>query len=84
MQLLRWGGSGNDELTYCFNGGETACDFDDATPLRRKLNETTWRNLLEFTKAAKAKIIVGLAVPKWTGCKWDQKTGESNCTLWDS
>ena len=52
--------------------------------MRRKLNQTMWRNLLQFTKAASAKIIVGLAVPKWIGCKWDQGTDRSNCTLWNA
>ena len=66
MQLLRWGGTGNDQLSYCFNGCESACGFEPH-PMHRKLNETMWRSLLDFTKAASAKIIVGLAVPKWTG-----------------
>jgi len=83
MQLLRWGGTGNDQLSYCFNGGESACGFEPH-PMHRKLNETMWRSLLDFTKAASAKIIVGLAVPKWTGCEWNQQTDKSNCTLWNS
>ena len=85
LQLLQFGGTGNDKLTYCFNGGEEVCSaFGPETPMHRKLNETTWRSLLDFTRVAQAKIIVGLAVPKWTDCKWDQETDRSNCTLWDS
>ena len=77
FQLLRFGGGGNDMLSYCFNGGAR-------TAANHCLNESAWRSLLDFTRAAKAKIIVGLAVPKWTGCAWNQVTDKSNCTLWNS
>lgn len=56
--LLRFGGSGNDYLTYAFGG--TACPPE--SECKRCLNETTWRGLLSFTAAAKARMIVGLSM----------------------
>jgi heparanase 1 len=57
FSLLRFGGSGNDYLTYAFNG--TACPAYSAT--KTCLNETAWRALLSFTEAAKAKMVFGLS-----------------------
>jgi hypothetical protein len=65
--VLRFGGSGNDVLVYEF--GSTTCPSEPHWEAEHKcLNETTWRNLLEFTRAANARIIFGICEPKWTGC----------------
>ena len=58
FSLLRFGGSGNDYLTYEF--GNTRCPPTSAT--KQCLNETTWRDLLSFTAAAKAKMVFGLSM----------------------
>eukprot|EP00937_MAST-01D_sp_MAST-1D-sp2_P006394 g6394.t1 len=51
--LLRFGGSGNDYLTYAFNG--TQCP--PPTEYTQCLNETQWRDLLSFTAASGARMI---------------------------
>jgi heparanase 1 len=58
FSLLRFGGSGNDYLTYEF--GKTRCP--PPSTYKQCLNETTWRDLLSFTAAAKAKMIFGLSM----------------------
>ena len=55
---LRFGGSGNDFLTYAFGG--TVCP--PPSTYRHCLNETHWRGLLSFTAAANARIIFGLSL----------------------
>lgn len=55
--LLRFGGSGNDYLTYAFGG--TQCPPTSA--FKQCLNETQLRDLLSFTEAANAKMIFGLS-----------------------
>eukprot|EP00656_Telonema_subtile_P048834 TRINITY_DN5925_c0_g1_i4.p1 TRINITY_DN5925_c0_g1~~TRINITY_DN5925_c0_g1_i4.p1 ORF type:complete len:543 (-),score=115.86 TRINITY_DN5925_c0_g1_i4:109-1737(-) len=56
--LLRFGGSGNDYLSYAVNG--TSCPAQ--SDYRECLNETWWGNTLDFTRAAKAKIVIGLSL----------------------
>jgi len=56
--LLRFGGSGNDYLTYEFNG--TTCPPQEAT--KECLNITWWSNLLDFTEAASARMIFGVSL----------------------
>eukprot|EP00908_Phaeocystis_cordata_P017605 Transcript_28961.p1 GENE.Transcript_28961~~Transcript_28961.p1 ORF type:complete len:519 (+),score=159.28 Transcript_28961:104-1660(+) len=55
---LRFGGSGNDFLTYAFGG--TVCP--PPSTYRHCLNETHWRGLLSFTAAANARMIFGLSL----------------------
>lgn len=87
--MLRFGGSGNDVLVYEF--GSTKCP--EPASNRNCLNETTWRNLLEFTRAANARIIFGICEPKWTGCGApeqgphcgsDRKQPCTPCPPWDA
>lgn len=56
--LLRFGGTGNDYLTYEFGG--TPCP--PLSEFKQCMNQTIWRNLLSFAQAAKAKIIFGLSM----------------------
>ena len=56
--VLRFGGTGNDYLTYEFGG--TKCP--PKSEYKQCLNESTWRGLLSFTEMAQAKIIVGLSM----------------------
>ena len=56
--LLRFGGTGNDYLTYAFGG--TACP--PPTDTTQCLNETHWRSLLSFAAAANARVIFGLSM----------------------
>lgn len=56
--LLRFGGTGNDFLTY--EAGGFACPPE--SEYRRCLNLTTWRELLGFTAAARARMILGLSM----------------------
>lgn len=89
--LLRFGGSGNDVLVYEF--GSTICPSGPHWEADHKcLNQTTWRNLLEFTRAANARIIFGICEPKWTGCGApeqgphcgpDRKQPCTACPAWD-
>eukprot|EP01046_Picozoa_sp_COSAG06_P046186 COSAG06_NODE_6507_length_2902_cov_1.591509_3_plen_370_part_00 len=58
FSLLRFGGSGNDYLTYAF--GNTRCP--PRSTYKQCLNETTWRDLLSFTAASKAKMIFGISM----------------------
>lgn len=58
FSLLRFGGSGNDYLTYAFNA--TKCP--DPSDERQCLNETHWRSLLSFTEHASARMIFGLSM----------------------
>ena len=53
FSLLRFGGSGNDYLTYAFGG--TPCP--PQSEYKQCLNETVWRDLLSFVGAAKAKMV---------------------------
>merc|ERR1711865_70851 len=55
--LLRFGGSGNDYLTYAFGGAQCP----PASEFKQCLNETLLRDLLSFTEAANAKMIFGLS-----------------------
>ena len=63
FSLLRFGGSGNDYLTYQFGG--QACP----TPSEYKqcLNETHWAALLSFTQHAKAKVVLKWFLDTVTG-----------------
>ena len=62
--LLRFGGSGNDDLVYEAPGA--ACPPDSGlSPFC--LNTTWWSNLLDFTRASSAKLIFGICQPKWHG-----------------
>jgi hypothetical protein len=56
--LLRFGGSGNDYLTYEFNG--TKCP--PQSEYKECMNQTLWGHLLDFTEAANAKMIFGLSM----------------------
>jgi len=56
--VLRFGGSGNDYLTYAFGG--TPCP--EESEFRQCLNETHWKSLLSFTEAADARMIFGLSL----------------------
>ena len=56
--LLRFGGSGNDYLTYEFGGAKCP----PLSEYKQCLNETTWTDLLSFTAAAKAKMIFGISM----------------------
>jgi hypothetical protein len=56
--LLRFGGSGNDALTYEVAGIKCPADHEC-------LNMTWWGNLLNFTRASNAKLIFGVCEPKW-------------------
>ena len=69
--IVRFGGSGNDFLTYAFGG--QACP----TPSEYKqcLNETTWRDLLSFIRSSNAKMIVGLSMN--TGEDWHHQPQHS-------
>ena len=58
FSVLRFGGTGNDYLTYEFGG--TKCP--PKSEYKQCLNESTWRGLLSFTEMAQAKIIVGLSM----------------------
>ena len=56
--ILRFGGSGNDYLTYEF-GGAACPPQGDYTEC---MNQTQWESLLEFTKASNAKMVFGLSM----------------------
>ena len=58
FSVLRFGGSGNDYLTYEF--GNTKCPPQGE--YTECMNQTWWTNLLEFTKASNAKILFGLSM----------------------
>ena len=58
--VLRFGGSGNDYLTY--GGRYTGVPCPPQGPTKECMNETTWTNLLDFTRAANAKIVFGLSM----------------------
>ena len=58
MSYLRFGGSGNDYLTYAV--GDQKCP--PLSTYSQCMNETTWLNLLDFADAAHAKIILGLSL----------------------
>ena len=89
--LVRFGGSGNDMLTYEF--GQTECPPPRPGPPpahweddRRCLNQTTWKNLLGFVRASNARIIFGISQPKWAGCGPPGQCKNPPCTAcppWD-
>jgi hypothetical protein len=58
FSILRFGGSGNDYLTYEFGG--TACPAQG--DLTECLNRSQWESLLKFTKASSAKMVFGLSM----------------------
>jgi heparanase 1 len=58
FSLLRFGGTGNDYLTYEF--GATKCQ--PLTETQECLNETTWTSLLSFADKASARMIFGLSL----------------------
>ena len=61
--LLRFGGSGNDYLTYNFGGASCPPTDPHATSqLKTCLNESSWRDLLSFTEKSSAKMIFGLSM----------------------
>ena len=62
--LLRFGGGGNDMLLYEMDPAVTHCPPPNA-PTAHCLNATTLTSLLDFARAAQAKIIFGIAQPKW-------------------
>ena len=77
QQLLRFGGGGNDALTYAFNG--TRCPTPNSTSRRECLNQTWWENMLHFTAAAGAQMILGVSEPKWEvqpPAVWDSRNAE--------
>ena len=57
--LLRFGGEGNDFLTYAFGGD--SCP-QPATPTHQCMNESTWRAVLDLSAASNARLIVGLSM----------------------
>ena len=63
--ILRFGGTGNDHLTY-LSGGPCGKDDvvlspgDDPTKNPHCLNSTTWADLAGFTRAAGAKMVFAL------------------------
>ena len=71
--LLRFGGSGNDYLTYEF--GNTKCP-DPLTDTKQCLNQSTWQDLLSFTEAASARLIFGLSMN--TGTDFKKGTGKKS------
>jgi hypothetical protein len=56
--IMRFGGAGNDYLTYAF--GSSRCP--PVSEYKRCLNESTWRDVLEFTAMAQARMILGLSM----------------------
>ena len=58
QSYLRFGGSGNDYLTYAFGG--TPCP--PPSEYTQCMNETQWRSLLSFAEAARARMIFGLSL----------------------
>ena len=76
--LLRFGGSGNDYLTYAF--GSTECPQPESEH-KRCLNETQWRSLLGFAEAAEARIIFGISMN--TGEDMRRMAGDPFPYPWD-
>jgi len=56
--ILRFGGTGNDYLTYAVGGAECPPQSE----YNECLNTTWWANTLAFTRAAKAKMVFGLSL----------------------
>jgi hypothetical protein len=62
--LLRFGGGGNDMLLYEMDPKVSTCPPPDQ-PKVHCLNATWLGALLDFSRASQAKIIFGVAQPKW-------------------
>ena len=59
MSYLRFGGSGNDYLTYAVDGQDCPNPLSE---YHQCMNETMWENLLDWSFAANARIIFGLSM----------------------
>ena len=57
--ILRFGGSGNDYVTYAF--GDTTCPHP-LSDYKQCINQTLWMDFLNFVNASNAKFIFGLSL----------------------
>ena len=76
VSYLRFGGTGNDYLTY-EGFGNTTCK--EQTETTECLNRTWYTNLLDFTENSKAKMIFGLSM----NTKLDSETAPDFPYPWD-